>query len=79
MDIMITSAPLGSSILNVRDMNTMITRAPPGSSVQNMRGLNTMITSTPRRVNMLILCLVMMLTIRKLLRMFKFILKFLVL
>jgi len=49
----------------------------PESSVLNMRDMNIMITTTPRGVDILILRLVMMLTIRKLLRMSTFILRFL--
>jgi len=43
-----------------------------GSSVLSVRNMDTMITSAPRRVNMLILFLVMMLTTRRLLRMSTF-------
>ena len=57
-----------SSVLNVTDMDTMITSAFPESSVPNVKNMDIMITSALRRVNMLILCLVM-LTIRELLRM----------
>ena len=56
-----------SSILNVRNMNTMIASGPPGSSTLNVRNMDTLITSALWRVNMLILYLAMMLTIRKLL------------
>ena len=58
----------GSSVLNVMDMDTMITSALSGSSVSNVKDIDIMVTSAPWRVNMLILCLVM-LTIRELLRM----------
>lgn len=66
---------LESSILNMRDMSTMITSVPLGSSVLTVRGIDTI--SAPRRVDMLILCLVMM-TIQRLLRIFVFFLRFLV-
>ena len=74
----IISAKAGSSVLNMRDMDTMITSAPPGSSVLKVRDMDTVLTSAPRRVDMLILCLVMMLDIRRLLRMPTFSLRFLV-
>jgi len=67
-----------SSVLNVKDMDTMITSAPLGSNVLNVRNMDTLITSTAWRVDMLILHLVMMLTIRRLLRMSPFLLRFLV-
>ena len=57
-----------SSVLNVRDMNTMITSAPLASSVLNVRNMDTLITSALWRFDMLILYLVMMLTIRRLLK-----------
>ena len=50
----------GSSILNVIDMDTMIISALTRSSVPNMKDMNIMIISVPQRVNMLILCLVML-------------------
>jgi len=58
----------GSIVLNVMDMNTMIINALARSNVPNVKDIDIMVISTPRRVNMLILCLVM-LTIRELLRM----------
>jgi len=65
----------GRSVLNVRDMNTMITSAPPGSSVLNVRDMSTMNANAFRRVDVLIICLVMMLIIRRLLRMSMFLLR----
>ena len=59
----------GSIVLNVMDMNTMIINALARSNVPNVMDIDIMVISTPRRVNMLILCLVMLLTIRELLRM----------
>ena len=35
----------GSSVLNVRDMDTMITSAPPASSALIVRDMDTIITS----------------------------------
>jgi len=50
----------------------------PESSVLNVRDMGIMITSASRRADMLILCLVMMLTILRLLSLSTFILRFLV-
>ena len=46
--------------------------------VLSMRDMNIMIISAPRRVNMLELCLVMMLTTRRFLRMSTFLIRLLV-
>ena len=52
----------GSIVLNVMDMNTMIINALARSNVPNVKDIDIMVISTPRRVNMLILCLVMLMT-----------------
>ena len=52
-----------SSILNMRNVDTVIISTPPGKSVLNVRNIVTMIIGATRRVDMLILCVVMILTI----------------
>ena len=47
----------------MRDVDTMIISTPPRKSVLNVRDIDIMIIGAARRVDMLILCLVMILTI----------------
>ena len=60
-------------ILNI-DMNTMLTSAPR-SSVLSVKNLEFTIISGPQRVYTLILCILMILIIRGLLRMSTFLFK----